>query len=509
MAIQKIKTNIIEDSNVTESKIDSAFVTSINTNPQLSGTGSLKIPVGTTGQRPASPAVGMLRYNTTTGYFETYSGSGWGSIATPPAITTVTPSTYNGESGTSFTINGSFFDSSATVKFITSGGTEYTAATVSYVNSGQLTATTPQDFTVANEPLSVKVLNGSGLNYTLSSAIDCGGSPTWVTTAGSLGSFVEGAAVSTSVSATDPDTSATIAYSVSTGALPSGVSLNTSTGAITGTAPAVSSDTTYNFTLAATDNAGNISTRAFSTVITNQAYTTSSLWYDFDAADLSGTYANGASISGTMASRTAAAGATTTAGGTPLYSTTAGGNINLNGATGYFRITSATDWATLNNAPSISLVTWMQGNAASRQVVVSRYGTGAPNQFNHIVDPGGNYHWNSGGTGVSPSSGDLAASPTWPANTWFLSVWTYSVSDGIARWYQNNGTQAATVNCGTAGGNGMRVSSGATGTIGFGTRADIMETLNGRIAIARIYTKSLSVGEIQQEYASFRSRFGL
>ena len=507
MAIQKIKTNIIEDSNVTEPKIDPAFVTSINTNPQLSGTGSIKIPVGTTGQRPASPAVGMLRYNTTTGYFETYSSAGWGSIATPPAITTVTPSTYNGESGTSFTINGSFFDSSATVKFITSGGTEYTAATVSYVNSGQLTATTPQDFTVANEPLSVKVLNGSGLNFTLSSAIDCGGSPTWVTSAGSLGSFVEGAAVSTSVSATDPDTSATVAYSVSTGALPSGVSLNTSTGAITGTAPTVSSDTTYNFTLAATDNAGNVSTRAFSTVITNQLYTTSSLWYDFDAADLSGTYANNAAISGTMTSRTAAAGATTTAGGTPLYSTSVGGNINTNGATGYFRITSATDWTTLNNAPSISLVTWMQGNASSRQVVVSRYGTGAPNQFNHIVDPSGNYHYNSGGA-IAAASGDVTPG-TWPANTWFLSVWTYSVSDGIARWYQNNATPVATVNIGTDSGAGLSVSSGSTGTIGFGTRADIMETLNGRIAIARIYTKALSVGEIQQEYASFSSRFGL
>ena len=150
----------------------------------------------------------------------------------------------------------------------------------------------------------------------------------------------------------------------------------------------------------------------------------------------------------------------------------------------------------------------MQGNASSRQVVVSRYGTGAPNQFNHIVDPSGHYHWNSGGTGVSPSSGDLTPG-TWPANTWFLSVWTYSVSDGIARWYQNNGTQVATLNCGTAGGNGMRVSSGASGTIGFATRADVMETLNGRIAIARIYTKALSVGEIQQEYASFSSRFGL
>jgi hypothetical protein len=42
----------------------------------LSGNGSIKIPVGTTEQRPTGE-VGMLRYNTTTGKFEGHNASGW------------------------------------------------------------------------------------------------------------------------------------------------------------------------------------------------------------------------------------------------------------------------------------------------------------------------------------------------------------------------------------------------------------------------------------------------
>jgi hypothetical protein len=38
------------------------------------GTGALPLPAGTTAQQPASPTVGMLRYNSTTNAFEGYSG---------------------------------------------------------------------------------------------------------------------------------------------------------------------------------------------------------------------------------------------------------------------------------------------------------------------------------------------------------------------------------------------------------------------------------------------------
>lgn len=232
----------------------------------LSGTlkvGALQAPAGTTAQRP-NGQVGQIRYNSTIGKNEMMDSEGWTAVASPPQITSVSPSTYNGEQGSSFTINGAFFDTGATVKFITNVGTEYSAATVSRISATQLIATTPQDFTVAQEPLKVKVINSSGLAYILDAAIDCGGVPAWNTASGLINSTEEGSLVNTVISAADPDTGSTITYSIQSGILPSGVSLNASNGSITGTAGAVTGDTTYNFTAAATDNAGNQTTRAFS-----------------------------------------------------------------------------------------------------------------------------------------------------------------------------------------------------------------------------------------------------
>ena len=46
----------------------------------VSGTGSLKIPVGTTAQRNGSPADGDIRYNSTINSFEGYGNSAWGGL---------------------------------------------------------------------------------------------------------------------------------------------------------------------------------------------------------------------------------------------------------------------------------------------------------------------------------------------------------------------------------------------------------------------------------------------
>jgi len=43
-----------------------------------SATGGLYLPVGTTAQRPAAPATGQMRFNTTTGSVEVYNGTSWG-----------------------------------------------------------------------------------------------------------------------------------------------------------------------------------------------------------------------------------------------------------------------------------------------------------------------------------------------------------------------------------------------------------------------------------------------
>jgi len=45
----------------------------------MSSTGFLKVPVGTTAQRPGSAAAGQFRYNSTTGQFEGYTNA-WGAI---------------------------------------------------------------------------------------------------------------------------------------------------------------------------------------------------------------------------------------------------------------------------------------------------------------------------------------------------------------------------------------------------------------------------------------------
>lgn len=46
------------------------------------GTGQTKLPVGTTAQRTGSPASGMIRYNSTLGFFEGYKASAWETIGT-------------------------------------------------------------------------------------------------------------------------------------------------------------------------------------------------------------------------------------------------------------------------------------------------------------------------------------------------------------------------------------------------------------------------------------------
>lgn len=47
------------------------------------GTGALTLPVGTTAQRPSTPATGMARFNSTLGIAEYYNGTSWIATGTP------------------------------------------------------------------------------------------------------------------------------------------------------------------------------------------------------------------------------------------------------------------------------------------------------------------------------------------------------------------------------------------------------------------------------------------
>jgi hypothetical protein len=96
--------------------------------------------------------------------------------------------------------------------------------------------------------------------------------PVWNTPAGSIGSYPYGvvSAFQFSASAVLPATSIA-SYVVLAGSLPTGVTLNTTTGILSGIPILVLTDTISTFTVRATDNQGNIRDRTFTMTITGSA----------------------------------------------------------------------------------------------------------------------------------------------------------------------------------------------------------------------------------------------
>lgn len=60
--------------------LDHLSWSSANNTLTVLGTGSLQVPSGTTAEEPATPAAGMLRFNTDTDGFEGFDGASWGGI---------------------------------------------------------------------------------------------------------------------------------------------------------------------------------------------------------------------------------------------------------------------------------------------------------------------------------------------------------------------------------------------------------------------------------------------
>jgi hypothetical protein len=232
------------------------------------GTEGTRVATGTSAQRGST--AGQLRFNTQTGLAEYYNGTEFKAIDTPPTITSIDVTNIETDLGgtQTFVISGSLFSGSATVKFKDNGGTEITPDTTTVNSSSQITVTkTRSSFSNANEPYDVIVTNPSGLSAILDDQINIDNSPVWSTSSGNIATVYEGETVNVSATATDSDND-TIVYSVQSGSLPAGTSLNSATGAITGTAPSVESDTTTSFTLRATAN-GQTADRNFNIIVKN------------------------------------------------------------------------------------------------------------------------------------------------------------------------------------------------------------------------------------------------
>jgi len=183
------------------------------------------------------------------------------STTTNPAVSSISPSTIE-NTATNVTITGTGFVSVPNVEAMSSSGAIITANSVTFTNATTIVA----NFTLTTDgTYFIRVENPDGLAVRSSSALlTVSDSPTWNTASGTLGTFSAGGSISATISASGDST---LAYSIASGSLAGGASLNTSTGAITGTESGASATTTYTFTARVTDAEGQTADRSFSITI--------------------------------------------------------------------------------------------------------------------------------------------------------------------------------------------------------------------------------------------------
>jgi len=282
------------------SKIPGKGTQDLFNNISDAGTEGTKVATGTTAQRGST--TGQWRYNTDTGYFEGRNATGFASLEPTPTVTGVDVTDVDPAAGgtQTFVITGTNFSSGGTITFVGSDGTEVNANSTTYNSATQVTAVEEKaTFVNAKEPWKIKFTSSSGKIGTSTGLIYSDQSPSWSTSAGNVGNFVESATISNiTLSATDPDGDA-VSYSETTSNLSgAGLSLS-SAGVISGTTNAVSNDTTTTFDVRATAN-GKTADRTFNIVTKNLV--TDALLFDatnIDSSGLTDVYtsnANGASV---------------------------------------------------------------------------------------------------------------------------------------------------------------------------------------------------------------------
>ena len=210
----------------------------------------------------------------TNNYYLKTDGSGNLSFAEVPTETKPTVAdvsqTIAPDTATTISITGTNFVTVPIVEFIKTDGSITRPNSVSFTNATTLSV----NVTLASGNYHVRVENPDGnAGRSTNNIIGSSTAPSFTTSAGSLGTIAAGGTVSIDV---DGSSDSTVAFSETTSVLTSNsntpaatmnLSLNSSTGVISGTAPSPTSETTYNFTLRLTDAESQTVDRAFSITI--------------------------------------------------------------------------------------------------------------------------------------------------------------------------------------------------------------------------------------------------
>ena len=177
---------------------------------------------------------------------------------TKPTISSISPTVIE-NTQTAVTITGTNFISVPIVEAINSSGVITQADSVSFTNSTTIVA----NFTLAVDgTYFLRIENNDGNAVRSSTALlTVSDAPAWTTSAGSLGSFSGCSSIGTITLTATNSTGMTL----QSGSLPGGISLNTGSGSstLTGTESGATTDTTYSFTIRATDAEGQTADRAF------------------------------------------------------------------------------------------------------------------------------------------------------------------------------------------------------------------------------------------------------
>jgi hypothetical protein len=197
-------------------------------------------------------------------------GSGVLSFAdslTFPTITGISPTVIE-NTATNVVISGTNFKDSSTPPFVdainASTGAIVTANSVTFGSATSVTAnfTLPVDGTYF-----IRLENNDGIACRSASALlTVSDAPAWTTSAGSLGTVAATGSVNFTVAATNATS-----FAKTTGSFPGGVSINSSTGVISGTESGSTATTTYTFTIRATDAQGQTADRQFTITISHGA----------------------------------------------------------------------------------------------------------------------------------------------------------------------------------------------------------------------------------------------
>jgi hypothetical protein len=186
-----------------------------------------------------------------------------------PTITSISPTNVDSKDSattTTFTVTGTNFYPGTTAKLKNNSGSDINFNTVTRDSNTQLTCVLNNALITAegvtDEPYDISVTNSLGTG-TLDNQINVDQRPVFVTASGEIFNS-RSTTVSATIEATDPESAGAVRYDLVAGALPSGTSLNSSTGVISGTITPETSDTTYNFTIQASDVDSNVSLRDFS-----------------------------------------------------------------------------------------------------------------------------------------------------------------------------------------------------------------------------------------------------